>query len=56
MRDNSDLDTFCVYKSVLKFLPGGVAQTSGKAFSYSDDIKNFANNTDLTVDRERTIN
>lgn len=56
MRDNSDLDTFCVYKSVLNFLPGGVAQTSGKAFSYWDDIKNFANNTDVIVDRERTIN
>ena len=55
MRDNSDLDTFCVYKSVLNFLPGGVAQTSGKAFSYWDDIKNFANNTDVTADRERSI-
>ena len=39
MRDNGDSDTFSVYKSVLKFLPGGVAQTCGKAFGCWDNIK-----------------
>jgi len=55
MHDNGDAYTFNVHKSVLNFLLGGVAQTTGKAFGYWDNIKYFANDTDVTVDWERTI-
>ena len=47
--------TFSVHKSVLNFVPGGVAQTNGRAFGYWDNIKSFTNETDVPVDWERTI-
>lgn len=56
---NMNLDenpaTFSVHESVLNFIPGGIAQTDGKAFGYWHNIKSFANETDVTVDWKRTI-
>lgn len=47
--------TFSFHESVLNFIPGGLAQTEGKAFGYWQNIKSFANNTDVPVNWERTI-
>ena len=55
MNLDEDPATFSVHKSVLNFIPGGMAQTYGKAFGYWHNIKSFANETDATVDWERTI-
>lgn len=55
MNENDDPNTFSVHESVLNFIPGGVAQTIGKAFGFWDNIKSFVNDTDVTVDWERTI-
>ena len=56
---NMNLDdnpaTFSIHESVLNFLPGGLAQTTGKAFGYWHNIKSFANDTDVPVDWERSI-
>ena len=48
-------ETFSIHESVLNFLPGGVAQTTGIAFGYWHNIKSFANETDVPVDWERSI-
>ena len=55
MNLNKKPATFSVHESVLKFIPGGIAQTDGKAFGGWHNIKSFANETDLAVDWERTI-
>ena len=47
--------TFTIHESVLNFLPGGIAQTTGKAFGYWHNIDSFANKTDNTVDWEKNI-
>ena len=47
--------TFSIHESVLNFLPGGIAQTTGKAFGYWHNIDYFANKTDSTVDWEKII-
>ena len=56
---NMNLDenpvTFSVHKSVLDFIPGGIAQTDGKAFGYWHNIKYLANKTDLTLNYEKII-
>ena len=48
-------DTYSIHESVLNFLPGGIAQTTGKAFGYWHNIKYFLNETDAAVDWERSI-
>ena len=55
MNLNEDPATFNIYESVLNFLPGGIAQTIGKAFGYWYNLKSFANETDVTVNWEREI-
>ena len=55
MNLNEDPCTVSLHESVLNFVPGGVAQTKGRAFGYWKNIKSFANDTDVPVDWERTI-
>ena len=55
MNLDEDPATFSIHESVLNFLPGGIAQTTGKAFGYWHNIKSFSNETDITVDWERSI-
>ena len=50
-----DPATFTIHESVLNFLPGGLAQTTGKAFGYWHNIDYFANKTDNTVDWIKNI-
>lgn len=47
--------TLNIHESVLNFLPGGIAQTTGKAFGYWNNIEYFANKTDSTVDWQKNI-
>ena len=56
MRDNTDSKDWNVHPSVINFLPGGVAQTKGRAFGYWEKLKSFENESDTAVDWERTIN
>jgi len=55
MNEDEDPANFSIHDSVLNFIPGGVAQTNGKAFGYWENIKSLENNSDVAVDWERTI-
>ena len=55
MNKNEDPATFSVHESVLNIIPGGVAQTDGKAFGHWENIKTIANDTDVAVGWERAV-
>lgn len=55
MHQNLEPDTFSLHESVLNFVPGGVAQTKGRAFGCWANISAFSNSTNVAVDLERTI-
>ena len=55
MHQNLKPDTFSLHESVLNFVPGGLAQTKGKAFGCWANITSFSNNTNVPVDLEKTI-
>ena len=55
MQQNLEPDTFSLHESVLNFVPGGLAQTKGKAFRCWANITSFSNNTNVPVDLEKTI-
>lgn len=55
MNKNDKSKTFSVNKSVLNFIPGGVAQTYGKAFGYWEQILSFSNDSNLEVEWERAV-
>lgn len=54
---NKDLDpnNWSMHPSVINFLPGGIAQTKGKAFCSWEKLKSFTNESSTAVDWERTI-
>lgn len=55
MHQNLEPDTFSLHESVLNFVPGGLAQTKGKAFGCWANIASFSNSTNVPVDLEKTI-
>ena len=55
MHQNYEPDTFSLHASVLNFIPGGLAQTKGRAFGCWNSIKSFSNATSVPVDFEGTI-
>ncbi|KAL9982864.1 hypothetical protein ACROYT_G004973 [Oculina patagonica] len=55
MNSDEDSKTYSVHPSVLNFLPGGVAQTKGKAFDYWEKLKSIDNVSDVAVDWERDV-
>lgn len=54
---NKDLDpnNWSMHPSVINFLPGGIAQTIGKAFGSWEMIKSFTNESSSAVEWERAI-
>ena len=46
---SENLAAFSIHESVLNFLPGGIAQTTGKTMGYWHNIDYFANKTDNSV-------
>ena len=55
MNLNKDCKDFSVHESVLKFLPGGMAQTYGKVFGCWKEVKCLRNDSDTAIEWEKTI-
>ena len=55
MHQNLEPGNFSLHETVLNFVPGGVAQTKGRAFGKWKNISSFANSTNAPVDLEFTI-
>ena len=55
MHENCEPGNFSLHESVINFVPGGVAQTIGRAFGNWNSISVFTNSTDVPVNLERTV-
>jgi len=55
MHQDKDPKTWIVNSNVVNFLPGGVADTHGKAFGYWQLLKSIKNDSDSTADWEKTV-
>lgn len=55
MHQNCEPGNFSLHESVINFVPGGLAQTKGRAFGTWINISSFANSTNVPVDLERTV-
>jgi len=55
MQSDEGSGTLSVNANVVNFLPGGIAETNGKAFGYWQLLKSFNNDSHTEVHWERTI-